>query len=144
MFVFKQKTAYEMRISDWSSDVCSSDLARRARHQRVFRHYGAGHILERFGGARFDVRGGLFDAQALERRQPADRRFGAEAACGTDVVDEAVRALDLLDLRILPVEDEAGDVDATRAIDTVGAQADLVVPQRARFEANRNVRLRPL
>src|SRR3546814_21130908 len=30
-FFFKQKTAYEMRISDWSSDVCSSDL-RRAVH----------------------------------------------------------------------------------------------------------------
>src|SRR3546814_6193036 len=31
-FFFKQKTAYEMRISDWSSDVCSSDLvALRAR-----------------------------------------------------------------------------------------------------------------
>src|SRR3546814_16373586 len=28
-FVFKQKTAYEMRISDWSSDVCSSDLPAR-------------------------------------------------------------------------------------------------------------------
>src|SRR3546814_3432739 len=28
-FFFKQKTAYEMRISDWSSDVCSSDLDRR-------------------------------------------------------------------------------------------------------------------
>src|SRR3546814_18879078 len=28
VFVFKQKTAYEMRISDWSSDVCSSDLGR--------------------------------------------------------------------------------------------------------------------
>src|SRR3546814_1934663 len=27
IFVFKQKTAYEMRISDWSSDVCSSDLS---------------------------------------------------------------------------------------------------------------------
>src|SRR3546814_5945833 len=26
-FVFKQKTAYDLRISDWSSDVCSSDLA---------------------------------------------------------------------------------------------------------------------
>src|SRR3546814_20456146 len=26
VFLFKQKTAYEMRISDWSSDVCSSDL----------------------------------------------------------------------------------------------------------------------
>src|SRR3546814_4107783 len=28
LFFFKQKTAYEMRISDWSSDVCSSDLCR--------------------------------------------------------------------------------------------------------------------
>src|SRR3546814_2714996 len=28
-FFFKQKTAYEMRISDWSSDVCSSDLPQR-------------------------------------------------------------------------------------------------------------------
>src|SRR3546814_13852184 len=27
LFFFKQKTAYELRISDWSSDVCSSDLA---------------------------------------------------------------------------------------------------------------------
>src|SRR3546814_8708281 len=32
-FFFKQKTAYEMRISDWSSDVCSSDL-RRIRADR--------------------------------------------------------------------------------------------------------------
>src|SRR3546814_18547045 len=31
-FFFKQKTAYEMRISDWSSDVCSSDLCVRSRH----------------------------------------------------------------------------------------------------------------
>src|SRR3546814_2062240 len=30
-FFFKQKTAYEMRISDWSSDVCSSDLGRPGR-----------------------------------------------------------------------------------------------------------------
>src|SRR3546814_7597049 len=29
VFFFKQKTAYEMRISDWSSDVCSSDLHNR-------------------------------------------------------------------------------------------------------------------
>src|SRR3546814_9911636 len=36
VFFFKQKTAYEMRISDWSSDVCSSDLAcahLRRRHR---------------------------------------------------------------------------------------------------------------
>src|SRR3546814_3112054 len=30
VFFFKQKTAYEMRISDWSSDVCSSDLRERS------------------------------------------------------------------------------------------------------------------
>src|SRR3546814_3660716 len=44
-FFFKQKTAYEMRISDWSSDVCSSDLwmhaadcsfARRWRRNEIF------------------------------------------------------------------------------------------------------------
>src|SRR3546814_2427346 len=38
-FFFKQKTAYELRISDWSSDVCSSDLAvvevHRQRDQRL-------------------------------------------------------------------------------------------------------------
>src|SRR3546814_5800825 len=33
-FFFKQKTAYEMRISDWSSDVCSSDLLRLANDCR--------------------------------------------------------------------------------------------------------------
>src|SRR3546814_13563986 len=42
MFFFKQKTAYEMRISDWSSDVCSSDLywrgAGQYRISRIARH----------------------------------------------------------------------------------------------------------
>src|SRR3546814_13791288 len=37
-FFFKQKTAYEMRISDWSSDVCSSDLVRQPC-QFQFGHY---------------------------------------------------------------------------------------------------------
>src|SRR3546814_10471188 len=32
-FFFKQKTAYEMRISDWSSDVCSSDLKGSRRRE---------------------------------------------------------------------------------------------------------------
>src|SRR3546814_4676244 len=32
-FFFKQKTAYEMRISDWSSDVCSSDLSHNVAAQ---------------------------------------------------------------------------------------------------------------
>src|SRR3546814_4403996 len=34
-FFFKQKTAYEMRISDWSSDVCSSDLPKATRQSRA-------------------------------------------------------------------------------------------------------------
>src|SRR3546814_2192169 len=41
LFFFKQKTAYEMRISDWSSDVCSSDL-----HRRIV---GNGVEVEAFG-----------------------------------------------------------------------------------------------
>src|SRR3546814_10446220 len=36
-FFFKRKTAYEMRISDWSSDVCSSDLPDRAVRRLVLR-----------------------------------------------------------------------------------------------------------
>src|SRR3546814_4420285 len=36
-FFFKQKTAYEMRISDWSSDVCSSDLSRRPPQSGTWR-----------------------------------------------------------------------------------------------------------
>src|SRR3546814_10125947 len=35
VFFFKQKTAYEMRISDWSSDVCSSDLRPAQMHARM-------------------------------------------------------------------------------------------------------------
>src|SRR3546814_10240199 len=48
MFFFKQKTAYEMRISDWSSDVCSSDLT---PHIHVRRPSGHIHRLRRCGGA---------------------------------------------------------------------------------------------
>src|SRR3546814_18052003 len=41
VFFFKQKTAYEMRSSDWSSDVCSSDLG----------DVGAGEFQREFGGS---------------------------------------------------------------------------------------------
>src|SRR3546814_9245618 len=42
VFFFKQKTAYEMRISDWSSDVCSSDLFNDADTVIVADVYAAG------------------------------------------------------------------------------------------------------
>src|SRR3546814_6033175 len=40
MFLFKQKTAYELRISDWSSDVCSSDLVGRSDHPDAAVRFG--------------------------------------------------------------------------------------------------------
>src|SRR3546814_7711003 len=40
VFFFKQKTAYEVRISDWSSDVCSSDLFARAALEQVAQDQG--------------------------------------------------------------------------------------------------------
>src|SRR3546814_5885378 len=52
LFFFKQKTAYEMRISDWSSDVCSSDLEEYSRSQPfgiavTARHYSRLVIIKR-------------------------------------------------------------------------------------------------
>src|SRR3546814_9707006 len=44
-FFFKQKTAYEMRISDWSSDVCSSDLS-PARGSSVRAISGVSDVME--------------------------------------------------------------------------------------------------
>src|SRR3546814_10873826 len=44
-FFFKQKTAYEMRISDWSSDVCSSDLIGEGPH---LGHIVAGATLRQY------------------------------------------------------------------------------------------------
>src|SRR3546814_10224130 len=38
LFFFKQKTAYEMRISDWSSDVCSSDLRQPISTAEIVSH----------------------------------------------------------------------------------------------------------
>src|SRR3546814_12090975 len=49
-FFFKQKTAYEMRISDWSSDVCSSDL-QPGRRDRVEKIAGAARDHARQQGA---------------------------------------------------------------------------------------------
>src|SRR3546814_9419694 len=44
-FFFKQKTAYEMRISDWSSDVCSSDLNRPCANAPLSTKAGAAALL---------------------------------------------------------------------------------------------------
>src|SRR3546814_5674293 len=49
-FYFKQKTAYEVRISDWSSDVCSSDLTVHAKGIQIrYRHYWHPMLAARIG-----------------------------------------------------------------------------------------------
>src|SRR3546814_9172323 len=53
-FFFKQKTAYEMRISDWSSDVCSSDLLGKPGAQGADRAALSG-TLWRGGGGGADI-----------------------------------------------------------------------------------------
>src|SRR3546814_10186508 len=49
MFFFKQKTAYDMRISDWSSDVCSSDLLFERDGQTLTELEAALPQMTRFG-----------------------------------------------------------------------------------------------
>src|SRR3546814_8562923 len=68
VFFFKQKTAYEMRISDWSSDVCSSDLLLDPAVQPrgfLFRDHRADEGLAILGIAR-DQRFRLFDQHIAE------------------------------------------------------------------------------
>src|SRR3546814_9808690 len=55
-FFFKQKTAYEMRISDWSSDVCSSDLSVR-RSAAPIAAAGGARSAKRPGGKEDGGRG---------------------------------------------------------------------------------------
>src|SRR3546814_3786366 len=76
IFFFKQKTAYEMRISDWSSDVCSSDLV----HKRSIT-FRLGQIKEAGGATGLPARTWyrLGDASARGRfRRSEARRVGKE------------------------------------------------------------------
>src|SRR3546814_3320215 len=71
-FFFKQKTAYEMRISDWSSDVCSSDRVTYPPGNSGFvlvEHY-------RFGPAA--ARQGRRHGFVFRRRRSEERRVGKE------------------------------------------------------------------
>src|SRR3546814_5926526 len=66
---FKQKTAYEMRISDWSSDVCSSDLRPAGYDLTVGRRIGIGNgCVER--GQMAGARGGDVAFAGFQRQQP--------------------------------------------------------------------------
>src|SRR3546814_1300577 len=75
-FFFKQKTAYEMRISDWSSDVCSSDL--KANPQR----YTEQDHRDQEGNAPAPVGEGLLADQRARRDDDEQRRKQAERRGG--------------------------------------------------------------
>src|SRR3546814_2571001 len=87
VFFFTQKTAYEMRISDWSSDVCSSDLVERPAgddhrraDRRVPRQLLAGaqcgpfdrDFLARLSGVALDVLGAGDPGRAVSHPAAAD------------------------------------------------------------------------
>src|SRR3546814_3678552 len=84
VFFFKQKTAYEMRISDWSSDVCSSDLrhgvggARDGGFRKLARMGVAGGLARDRPQAEalHGVEAGGFQAPVVERSE--ERRVGKE------------------------------------------------------------------
>src|SRR3546814_3847690 len=74
-FFFKQKTAYEMRISDWSSDVCSSDLEVDVGHAAVAAHHQ--HIGEIALGAAEHMLIAI-DAVVAGIARSEERRVGKE------------------------------------------------------------------
>src|SRR3546814_2267146 len=73
-FFFKQKTAYEMRISDWSSDVCSSDLI-AFDHATYYRPFP--QVLLGAGGCRHEPAGGQRRAAGALGNRYRAQHFGA-------------------------------------------------------------------
>src|SRR3546814_7583735 len=93
LFFFKQKTAYEMRISDWSSDVCSSDLTvtsplssnaiaepsgENTRLSRIGPSWGRSMLVAATQTSLVDGMPGLFVAVGLPVVRSEERRVGKE------------------------------------------------------------------
>src|SRR3546814_13634395 len=70
IFFFKQKTAYEMRISDWSSDVCSSDLGAFALTCAALLPMGSGRKAVRVAAIFNSEFQGMIDEADLSAEQP--------------------------------------------------------------------------
>src|SRR3546814_10818400 len=86
---FKQKTAYEMRISDWSSDVCSSDLLAPRIGRAAPRHGAALHHSRRDGATSAPtVSGAAGQPSARSRRATPTRSLTAS----TDLSNSALSA----------------------------------------------------
>src|SRR3546814_12060892 len=71
-FFFKQKTAYEMRISDWSSDVCSSDLRPVNVAAKAHFRIGIAKLVTRTAGPERIQHLGFVAADAREDAHPGN------------------------------------------------------------------------
>src|SRR3546814_10706025 len=79
VFFFQQKTAYEVRISDWSSDVCSSDLRLLAGAQQIVVRLGrVGHLRPHADDAVLAVEDDLAVRRHARDGRSEERRVGQE------------------------------------------------------------------
>src|SRR3546814_19596147 len=83
VFFFKQKTAYEMRISDWSSDVCASDL--------IFTSVWKNHIDTTFEYAFFPGAAGQVGYEVFGGKREPDCYTLLFANLGPDVILQALQ-----------------------------------------------------
>src|SRR3546814_6917886 len=107
-FFFKQKTAYEMRISDWSSDVCSSDLA-----IAIFENLSALGVqasIDDFGTG-YAGFGYLkhFPIDVLKIDRSFVREITAEHGSDAAIADAIIAMAHSLGIRVLAEEDETED-----------------------------------
>src|SRR3546814_4657761 len=100
-FFFKQKTAYEMRISDWSSDVCSSDLIEiliptaegggADRDVRIFTSVWKNHIDTNFEYAFFPGAAGQVGYEVFGGKREPDCYTLLFANLGPEVIMQALQ-----------------------------------------------------
>src|SRR3546814_8329394 len=127
-FFFKQKTAYELRISDWSSDVCSSDLAGDAATRAAGDRAA---VRDCRGQRRFAILDQHAHAVAVDRAGIVDRAARRQRDAGADPDDlplRTVRDARHIGGRVLPFVGK--HVDAI-GLDEVLAVEDTAVEDRA-------------
>src|SRR3546814_8239186 len=113
-FFFKQKTAYDMRISDWSSDVCSSDLEAVADYNNAILTAvrEAADALAQIESSRRDL---AQQQQALTGLSEVTRLNRVRVAAGLDSRLDIIGA----DIRLLQAQQDEDNLQAQAAIPAI-------------------------
>src|SRR3546814_871644 len=117
-FCFKQKTAYEMRISDWSSDVCSSDLKVMRMWEAIETYMQRKQPLIVIAGADYG------QGSSRDWAAKAVRLAGVEAIVAEGF--ERIHRTNLIGMGTLPLEFKPGttrltlNIDGTETFDVIG------------------------